>query len=71
MTAWFVGLSTTGKSLSVIGGAVIVGTLVAAWWGLPTQVMLNTQNLAEVQRNIVDILCILTQAEGANPLDCI
>ena len=71
VTAWFVGLSTTGKSLSVIGGVFVVGTLAAAWWGLPAQVVLNTQNIAEVQRDIGDILCILKQPEGSNPLDCI
>ena len=61
----------TGKGLSVIGGVFVAGVMTAAWFGLPAQVRINTQNIAEVQRNISDILCILKQPEGANPLDCI
>ena len=68
---WFHDLSTTGKSLSVIGGVFVAGVLTAAWFGLPAQVRANTGNIADIQRTLGDIICILTQPEGANPLDCI
>ncbi len=80
MTAWFSKLSNTGKSLSVIGAALVLGIAIAAsgYFALPAQVELNTiaisgnlTDIHEISRTLGDILCILTQSPGANPLDCV
>ena len=80
MTAWFAGLSTTAKTLWAFGTVFLLGTAVAAsgYFTLPAQVEINTAaisrnttDVTEIKRTLGDILCILTQPAGANPLDCV
>ena len=75
MTAWFKGLGQTAKVLvaltSIAVASVTIGFALSEWPGLPAQVEVNTANITEIQRTLGGILCILTQPEGANPLDCI
>ena len=79
---WFRDLSTTGKSLSALGAMFIAGLVWYASFGdhlgLPAQVGVNVAHIVELRRThavledtVGDILCILTQPEGANPLDCV
>ncbi len=48
-----------------------LGILLAAYRGLPAQVRENTAAITTISATLKDMLCILTQPPGANPLDCI
>ena len=81
MTAWFKRLDGTGKSLAALGGAVIVGLVLAAslggWFGLPAQVEVNTSEIAENTDSITGIqhlmrrmICLQLLPDGDDPLRC-
>ncbi len=80
--AWIKELNPTSRAAWALATAVGVGLTLAlslgGWFGLPAQVEVHTQQIAEIQsthqgldNTVSDILCILTQPEGANPLDCV
>ena len=85
VSAWFASVSPTAKALAALMAAVAVGLSLGGWLGLPAQVQVNVGDIAEnsteiheiresgdaLKNNVNDIICILTQSDGANPLDCI
>ena len=79
VTAWFKRLDGTGKSLAALGGAVIVGLILAGsgWFGLPAQVEVNTSEITVnkgeingVQQKMDRMICLQLLPEGGNPLAC-
>ena len=55
-----------------------VGATCSGIFEIPAQVEMNTTtsarnvtDITDIQRTLGNIVCILTQPEGANPLDCI
>ena len=82
MSAWFTGLGVTAKALMAVGiiavALVAGGVRLGGWDGLPARVTAHDVDIAELhasstslERKVDDILCILKQPEGANPLDCV
>ena len=71
MSAWFASVSATAKALAALAAAVAVGLAFGGLLGMPAQVVSNTKDIGELKGTMTDILCILTQPEGANPLDCV
>ncbi len=81
MTAWFVGLSTTGKGLSVIGAVAAITLAFAAAFGdhigLPAQVEVNTQAITRdsleirgVSQKMDRMICLQLLPDGDDPLRC-
>ena len=79
MTAWFKRLDGTGKSLAALGGAVIVGLVLAGsgWFGLPAQVEVNTADITVnkgeingVQQLMRRMICLQLLPDGDDPLRC-
>ena len=78
MSAWFASVSATAKALAALMAAVVVGLSLGGWLGIPARVTAHDVDIAEIrasstslERKVDDILCILKQPEGANPLDCV
>ena len=82
MSAWFAELGTAAKTFMAVGALAVasaaLGLGLGGWSGLPAKVTLNSSAITEIrasstslERKVDDILCILKQPEGANPLDCV
>ena len=82
MIEWFAGLGTAAKTFMALSTIIVASTAVGlglgGWSGLPAKVTANTSAITELrassaslERKVDDILCILKQPEGGNPLDCV
>ncbi len=68
MTKWLAKVDPVTKlAIALVG----LGVMLAAYRGIPAQVKENTVAITTISATLKDMLCILTQPNDANPLDCI
>ena len=84
VSAWFASVSPTAKALAALMAAVAVGLSLGGWLGLPAQVQVNEQDIANngaeiheireagssVERKVDRVICLQLLPDDGNPLSC-
>ncbi len=78
MTAWLAKVDPVSKVIAAFLTVAVLGMTLGGWPGIPAQVDVNTAaitrdslDIHSIQSTLDDVICILIQPEGANPLECI